>query len=181
MTIDREEADATLNEIEAITRRVKQSSIYRASSLVIIFWGVVIVAGNVAALFAGRWTGYVWLALDLAGVAGTVAILARAPKSLGQGVRILLAFVLFFIFGFAWSTLLGKFGPRELDAFWPTLFMFGYALAGLWFGRAFTLLGVGLAALILIGYFWSGDAFDLYLAAVNGGGLILCGLWMRRA
>ena len=76
---------------------------------------------------------------------------------------------------------IGKFGPRELDAFWPTLFEFGYALAGLWFGRAFTIIGVSLAALILAGYFWAGPAFDLYLAAVNGGGLILCGLWMRRA
>ncbi len=59
--------------------------------------------------------------------------------------------------------------------------MFVYALAGLWLGRAFTLIGVGLTALVLAGYFWAGEAFDLYLAAVNGGGLILCGLWMRRA
>ncbi|HEY5207798.1 MAG TPA: hypothetical protein VIJ63_24840 [Roseiarcus sp.] len=33
----------------------------------------------------------------------------------------------------------------------------------------------------LAGYVWSGAAFPLWLAAVSGGGYILCGLWMRRA
>jgi hypothetical protein len=33
----------------------------------------------------------------------------------------------------------------------------------------------------LIGYFFVGDAFDLWMAVVNGGGLILGGLWMRRS
>ena len=42
-------------------------------------------------------------------------------------------------------------------------------------------LGLGLTALILAGYVWAGAAFPLWLAAVSGGGFILCGLWMRRA
>jgi hypothetical protein len=54
------------------------------------------------------------------------------------------------------------------------------ALAGLWFGAAFAALGLGLSALALAGYLWSGEGFNLWLAAVNGGGFILCGLWMRR-
>ena len=46
---------------------------------------------------------------------------------------------------------------------------------------AFSAIGLGLTALILAGYLWSGAAFPLWLAAVSGGGFILCGLWMRRA
>jgi len=38
-----------------------------------------------------------------------------------------------------------------------------------------------LTGLILAGYFWSGEWFNLWLAIVNGGGFVLCGLWMRRA
>jgi hypothetical protein len=72
-------------------------------------------------------------------------------------------------------------GPREEMAFWPTLFLFGYALAGLWFGAAFSAIGLGLTALILAGYFWSGEAFILWQAFVSGFGFMLCGLWMRRA
>ena len=93
----------------------------------------------------------------------------------------LLAFALFYAFGWIWSHLIGRFGPREEMAFWPTLFMFGYALAGLWFGAAFSAIGLGLAALIVAGYFWAGDAFNLWQAAVTGVGFIACGLWMRRA
>ena len=66
-------------------------------------------------------------------------------------------------------------------AFWPTLFLFGYAVAGLWFGAAFTTIGIGLTALTLAAYFWSGAPFSLCMAVITGGGFILCGLWMRRA
>ena len=38
-----------------------------------------------------------------------------------------------------------------------------------------------LAVLVAIGYVTLGPAYPLYLAVVNGGGLILCGLWMRQA
>ena len=57
-----------------------------------------------------------------------------------------------FVFGFVWSAAVGRFGPRELDAFWPTLFLFGYALAGLWFGAAFAALGLAFSALVVAGY-----------------------------
>ena len=80
-----------------------------------------------------------------------------------------------------WSVVLGKFGPREMNAFWATLFMFGYAMAGLWFGRAFIALGLGITALTMAGYFWAGPLFEPYMAVVDGGGLVLCGLLMRRA
>jgi hypothetical protein len=40
---------------------------------------------------------------------------------------------------------------------------------------------VTLSAVIVAGYLWSGEWFTLWLAVFNGGGLILCGLLMRRA
>jgi hypothetical protein len=56
-----------------------------------------------------------------------------------------------------------------------------YAIAGLWLGYAFVLIGVGISILTLIGYFYVGEeAFSLWMAFVNGGGLLLGGLWMRR-
>ena len=58
--------------------------------------------------------------------------------------------------------------------------MLVYTVAGLWVGQAFVAIGLGIIALTLVGYFLVGDAFDLWMAFVNGGGLILGGLWMRR-
>jgi hypothetical protein len=57
-----------------------------------------------------------------------------------------------------------------------------YTIIGLWVGPAFVAIGLGIIALTLIGYFFvDGAAFLLWMAAVNGGGLILGGLWMRRS
>jgi len=182
MTISPHEAGAMLADVDDIVARVKQSRIYRTSSRILMFWGVVVVFGNLILAIMPRWAGWSWAALDLIGVGmtvwalrGTRAAHARFP------IRALAAFALFFAFGWTWSEILAHFGPRQLDAFWPTMFLLGYALAGLWFGIAFTAVGVGLAALIVAGFLWSGEWFPLYLAMVNGGGLILCGYAMRRA
>ena len=57
----------------------------------------------------------------------------------------------------------------------------GYALAGLWLAAAFMVIGVGLSAVLITGYLWSGVAFRLVQAGVTGFGFILCGLCMRQA
>ena len=93
----------------------------------------------------------------------------------------LLAFLLFFAFGFFFSVVLGHFTPRQLATFWPLYFMLVYTIAGLWFGYAFVAIGLAISALTLIGYFFVGAWFELWMAVVNGGGLILGGLWMRRS
>jgi hypothetical protein len=171
-----------LADVETIVARVKQSQIYRQAGSILMLWGAIVVVGNLVSAAAPRWSGWGWLAADALGAAATF-ILLRARPSPGSGFpyRFLAAFALFVVFGLVWSLALGRFGPRELDAFWPTLFLFGYALAGLWFGAVFAALGLALSALILAGYFWSGEWFHLWLAMVNGGGFVLCGLWMRRA
>jgi hypothetical protein len=76
--------------------------------------------------------------------------------------------------------ILGHFGPRQLSTFWPIYFMLFYSIVGLWFGHAFIVIGLAVSALTVVGYFYSAGAFDLWMAVVNGGGLILGGLWMRR-
>ena len=184
MTINRNEAGAMLADVDAIVARVKQSRLYRRIGEVTILWGVVIVCGHLLSVAAApRWSPWDWRAADVFGVAATIVLVARGRWSQGLRIplRVLAIFALFFGFGLLWSALLGRFGPRELDAFWPTLVLFGYALAGLWLGAVFAALGLGLSALIVAGYFWSGEWFNLWLAVVNGGGFILCGLWMRRA
>jgi hypothetical protein len=183
MTISPNEAGAMLADVDAIVAKVKQSRLYRRIGEITILWGAIILCGHLLSAAAPRWSPWDWRAADALGVAATIVLVARGRRSQGLRVplRTLAAFALFFVFGLLWSVLLGRFGPRELDAFWPTLVLFGYALAGLWLGAVLAALGLGLSALIVAGYFWSGEWFHLWLALVNGGGFILCGLWMRRA
>ena len=93
----------------------------------------------------------------------------------------LLAFLLYFGFGFFFSSVLGQFTPRQLGTFWPLYAMMTYTIAGLWFGYAFVALGLAISALTLVGYFFIGNWLEPWMAVVNGGGLIAGGLWMRRS
>ncbi|HLG82773.1 MAG TPA: hypothetical protein VKY22_17305 [Bradyrhizobium sp.] len=181
--IDSKQAAAALSDIEHIVRRVQQSQLYNLASLIMIWWGVLVCAGNLATWFWPRYAGYIWPMMNLVGVAGMLVIsglmYARTRVRAVDG-RVISAYVLFYAFGYFCAEVLGHFGPRELGAFWPIYFMLFYVLAGLWFGRAFVAIGLAITVLTLIGYFYVlGGAFLLWMAVVNGCGLVLGGLWMR--
>ena len=182
MTIGSDEAARMLADVDSVVAKVKQSRIYRSAALIIMLWGAINLARDGLIALAPEWFGPRWFLVDAIGIAGTIAILSRgATVGARPPMRTLAAFLLFYAFGWVWANLIGDFGPRQQMAFWPTLFLFGYAVAGLWFGPAFTAIGLGLTALIVAAYFWSGAAFSLSMAVITGGGFILCGLWMRRA
>ena len=180
--IDPKEAASALSDIESIVHRVRQSRIYNLASLIMIMWGVVTFAGYLNAYLLPRSAGYGWIAVYVAGIAGSAVISAfqRARSGVRTfDIRVFVAFVLFVAFGIFCSAVLGHLTPRQMGTFWPIYFMLVYTIAGLWAGQAFVAIGLGIIALTLVGYFLIGDAFDLWMAFVNGGGLVLGGLWMR--
>ena len=181
--MDREQADAQLAEIESIVARVKQSRIYRVAGDICMVWGVVNLVRYAYFHIAPLWAGSSWYVVDIVGILVTLGLVHRARAGRGGGGlwRVGVAFLLFYGFGWIWSNVLGDFGWRQTSAFWPTLFLFGYSLAGLWFGLGFTALGLSLTSLIVVGYAFAGDYYPLWLAISTGGGFLLCGLWMRRA
>jgi hypothetical protein len=183
MTIEGREAAAALSDIEDIVRRVRQSRIYQLASLLLIMWGALVFAGYLVTWLSPRYAFYAWPAVYVVGIAGSVVI--SVSNRMRSGVRtfdarMLAAFVSFIAFGI-FSSWLGHFGPRQLSTFWPIYFMLIYTIAGLWVGYAFVAIGLSIIVLTLVGYFFIGDAFDLWMAFVNGGGLMLGGLWMRRS
>jgi hypothetical protein len=181
--IDSQQASEALAEINEMTRRVRQSRIYNLASLMLIMWGALVFAGYLGSFLLPRYAGYFWIAVNVAGVAGSFAISALGYPKTGIrtfDVRMLIALLLFFAFGFLCTSVLGHFTPRQMGAFWPIYFMLLYIIAGLWVGRAFVAIGLGISVLALVGYFFIGDWFELWMAFVDGGGLMLGGLWMRR-
>jgi hypothetical protein len=181
--IDPRQAASALSDIDSIVRRVRQSTIYNLASLMLIMWGVLTFAGYLVSWLSPRHAGYGWIAVYVAGIAGTVVISASNHARSGIrtfDTRMLAAFLLFMAFGIFSSVWLGHFTPRQMGTFWPIYFMLVYTIVGLWVGQAFVAIGLCIIAFTLIGYFFIGNAFDLWMAFVNGGGLILGGLWMRR-
>ena len=182
--IDSKEAPAALADINDMVARVRQSRIYDLASQIMIMCGRAGVRRQSRDLRrAALWRLY----LDRRQRAERRRRRRDQRRSSHRrtGVRtfdfrVLAAFLLFFAFGFLCIAVLGHFGPRQMGTFWPIYFMLFYCIAGLWFGHAFVAIGLAITALTLIGYFFiGGAAFLLWMAVVNGGGLILGGLWMR--
>ena len=185
MSVSRAEAGADLAAIDDVVARVKQSRIYRVSGDIAIMWGFVQFAQyavvNLLPLDLFPWS---WVPVDAVGVAINVWMVRRAlPQGeAGEGLkRALAAFGLFYGFGFLWSQIVGHFEGNALAVFWHTLFLFGYCLAGLWFGWGFLFIGLSLSGLIVLVFLYAGVWFWPLIAVVSGGGYILCGLGIRRA
>jgi hypothetical protein len=181
--IDSKEASAALSDINEVVAQVRQSRIYDLASQFMIVAGVFVVIGNLVTYAIPRQGVQIWIVINLLTLASSIAISVAGRRRNGVDTfdgRVLTAFLLFYGFGLLCTGVLGHFGARELGTFWPIYFMLFYCIAGLWFGRAFIAIGLGITVLTLVGYlFMTGDIFVLWMAAVNGGGLVLSGLWMR--
>jgi hypothetical protein len=182
--IDSHQASVALAEIDDVVQRVRQSRIYQLSGLIIAMWGVLLFAAYIANYTWPRQGYAIWIVTNLTGLACTVAIGVFSNVRSGSKafpVRSLITFLLIGGFGVFCSVVLGHFGPRQTIVFWALYGMLFYALAGLWFGYAFIVIAICTTALTLIGYYYVGAAFLLWMAVAHGGGLILGGLWMRRS
>jgi hypothetical protein len=185
MTLDRDAALSSLTDIETVERRTSQAMFYGIASSFLILWGAVTTAGYLLGLAWPRHAGTVWLALMVLGFAITIGLTRRSHTGLtarqsALGWRLVLAQIALLGFGVLVIATLGPFSGRQLDAYWPLLFMLGYVLAGIWVGYFFVLSGVVISLLTVAGFWWSGAWFPLWMAVVNGGGLLSGGLWLRR-
>src|SRR5439155_23960717 len=174
---------AALDDINDVVQRVRQSRIYQIASLIVVMWGVLVFAAYIANYVWPRQGYTIWTVANLIGLAISVAMGVFINRRSGAPrfpIRSLIPFLLIGIFGVFCSVVLGHFGPRQMTVFWALYGMLFYAIAGLWFGYAFIVIAICTAALTLIGYYYAGAAFLLWMAVAHGGGLVLGGLWMRR-
>lgn len=184
MTIEPNDASSSLDEIASVERRTREALFYSGSSLMLIVWGVLVTIGYLVTHFDQEHARRVWWVLLGIGMASNFVIrLVRTragPSTRRSDIRFQYAILSMIAFGIFWSVLITPDRGRELAAFWPTLFMLGYVIAGFWVGRFYIYCGVLVTALTMVGYFWLGQWFYLWMAVVSGGSLIAGGLWLRR-
>jgi hypothetical protein len=183
MTIDPADAAASLRDIASIEQRTRQTIFYTVSGLIVMLWGAVSVVSYVITEFRPGWTAPVWITAWVIGFAGTVGLMARRRRAArGRGHadwRLVYAMIALMVYAQLFILLLHP-TYREIDAFQPMIWMFGFVLGGIWVGRHFIALGIAGTALILLGYFGLGAWFHLWMALVQGITLILGGFWLRR-
>jgi hypothetical protein len=183
MTVDPDDAAASLRDVASVERRMREAMAYARSSSILMYWGMLVVVGYLFNHVDPPHAGKAWAAIIGLGVIGTIGMRVQMKRAAGESLwdmRINYAMLVLVAYGIVWSIVLGPLGPREMGVFWPTLFMFGYIVAGLWLGHFFIYCGLAVTALTMVGYFWLGPWFYLWMAAVGGGGLIAGGIWLRR-
>jgi hypothetical protein len=183
MTLDPNEAEASLDHIATIERRTRETLFYSRSGDVFIIWGCLSVIGNLLAWLEPEHALASWIVIDVVGSIATIVLMARRlPHRQRRRIQInwLASYVAFLVYGTLVLAELWPLSGRQIRAFWPTLVMFGYVLMGIWMGRFLAVLGLIGMALILFGHYQLGPWFLPWNALVMGGGLIVGGLWLKR-
>ena len=175
------EAANALRDIEQTGRRSGQAVGYRQSGQYFILWGFVWIVGYAGSDFFPR-AGLIWLGAVAFGAVGSVLLGRRGPRGSARGGwQSFGLFLIVFLFIFATYAVMWPVGPKQQAAFVPLIAASAYSAVGLWAGLRWIVAGVAIAVLTLGGFYFIHQHFNLWMAAVGGGGLVLAGLWMRSA
>jgi hypothetical protein len=178
MSISRREAEASLAEIEQTSRLSRKLSSQVGPPLLIL-WGIIWMAGFSVQQFEPRFSNLAWGILDLGGGLLTWGIARR--KSVVKSphhTRTFAALLILFAYAFLWAWLLAPFNRSHLGAYIVAVVMCAYVMGGLWLGRFFIYLGLGVTLVVIIGALWIQHFESLWLALAGGGALVATGAYL---
>ena len=183
-----EAARAALSDAQGVAERTRRALSERGGDWIMMIWGAIWIVGYGGMHLWPRATGWVWLALDVAGIAATITIAFRAGRrdvkagatTRRMNWRMFWSWLLLFCYADVWLLLLWPFDGLQIGAFVATLVMFAYVLMGLWLGDwLFITLGLAVTALTLVGYLLFREVFGWWMAGCGGGALLGGGMYVR--
>jgi hypothetical protein len=130
--------------------------------------------------FLGGVGAWVWPVVFTVGGLGSAVLGIRAGRG-QRDWRYAAILPIFLVFIAATYRLFPPKSGYQMDAFPSLVVGTVYMLAGLWRGLRLSVVGAFVVALTLFGYLTLTAHYYLWMAVVYGGGLILAGLWFRRA
>ena len=181
MNISPEEAQASLAAIHQT--RAKMNKLVGANGYFLIIWGLVWFFGCLSNQYLPQdQVGWVW------GIGCTVGWILSAflGISLGKqtrsqvGARLAFFFLALFVFGAFWILLMQPVSFKQDALFILTIFLFGGVVSGIMTRiLASTLCSLGIAVLVVIGYYLVPAYFFLWAALFSGLVMVVIGLVMR--
>jgi hypothetical protein len=158
----------------------------------LLLWGIIWAVGYVATGLAPERAALIWLLLDALGLGGTFFLLLTHMRSTvaTPGViaarrqfagKYVLGMVILAVF---WAATYSVLTPHAINQYlaFPAILMGAiYAVVGIIWLPRYSMLGVAISLLTLVGYFGLPDLLAFWMPAVGGGGLILGALWLRKA
>lgn len=189
MNVTREEAKATLAEVESVKKHTIQSLAASYASPILMLWGLIWMVAFLGCHFWVHRSWNIWMALGMAGGIVTFFICWRRSKKPGPtispdegalGRRILWFWILLFGFLVLWLRILPVENGMQINAFICTAGAFAYVVMGLWLESRFLLwLGLAVTGITLLGYYPLREYYSLWMAAAAGGTIFGTGLYIR--
>jgi hypothetical protein len=189
MAITQAEAASALRDVEAATDRTVTMRAYSFASPHLVLWGLVWIAGYglMGALPLEQW-GMAWALLNGVGAGGSALlgyrsrVAARHAGLRAPGVCAMLVAIFFVcLFIVAVYVVFAPTRPEPYLVFPALVLGLVYVVAGVWKMRRMAVIGAAVFILALAGYALLQPWLAYWLAAVGGGGLVLGGLWLRKA
>jgi hypothetical protein len=186
MNVSPSEAEEALASIQAMmirTRRVISSS---GAYLFLIIWGIVWLFGFLSSQFLPQdLSGYVWMGLDILGgiLSAFLGIRmgrgVRSSTSTLSGKRIGFFWLLLFLYCTAAIAVSWSPDGKQMAMYIILFVMVGWTAMSLLLSFFSVWPAVIITTLALVGYFLLPGIFNLWMAVLGGGGMIVLGLYIR--
>ncbi len=182
--MDRDTAQHILADIDRTRERALTLRNYAQAGPIFAVWGVAWFVMNLANHFGVPFAGLLGAAAIVSAIAISIvfgkagrrksdSIATRRKLALGSAMA-----------GIAIFGLLVLIAPTDrllANAVICWIAASVYAVGGLWFGARISILGIGLAAVVIGTWFFARDSFELLMGVMGGGVLMTTGLWLWRA
>jgi len=189
MSISSEQAAQALRDVEQTSALSSTLYGYSQAAPHLLLWGCIWLVGFSLSDFFPSHAGLFWLVLDVVAIAGSTYFGVRTGR-LSQRAKLTkindtwrwLASV-FAIMGFfvLVQIIMAPIVERQAVSLIALIVAAIYVVRGLWGSPRIGVTGIALAALTLFGFFEVRVHFDLWMAVMGGGSLILAGCWLRKA
>ncbi|HEY3948813.1 hypothetical protein [Phenylobacterium sp.] len=182
MTIPAEEAASALKDAEAAAGRSARARGYQSGSGYLLVWGAVWTLANIAAQISERAGELAWTGLVILGVVASMVMGRRFGSGVAGGpVKALLVAAAIGGFGLCVQVVAPPLGLAQANALASLAVGAVYIALGSAGGLRLSAVGAVVMAATVVGWLFLRDWFFLWSAVVGGGGLILGGLWFRKA
>jgi hypothetical protein len=190
MDISKEEARNSLDQIQSMAIRTRQTIAASEDSGVLIMWGLIWIAAFLGSHYFSAWAGYIWMTLAGIGCVVTLVVswyqfrtakLIKIPAAEKIGWRLFWFWSLLLVYIFIWLCILRPYRGIQVNAFICTAIMFAYIVMGLWFRGYYMLwLGLFVTCITLVGlYLIPVTYYCVWMAPTGGGAFLATGLYIR--
>jgi len=187
MDVSPTDARQSLDEVHDVAARTRKAVVSSITGPILMVWGIVWITAFLASDWWPRWSGWVWLVLDVLGFVGTWLIVfglrpavTMSPASRGLAWRIFALWLSLIPFAVVWLLLLAPVRGPQVAAFICTVAMLFLVVMGLWVETySLVLLGFAVTGSVVLGYLQFPAHFNLWMALTGGGTMFAVGLLMR--